>query len=302
MTTRLMAITDKESWLEKRKAYVTATESASLFGLQMPSLPTAYELWHIKRGLIGNDIEINSRMLWGQRLEHAIAEGIAEDNDFELTPLDYFAYDDDDKIGSSFDYAIKCQEHGRALLEVKTTAYRDYKAKFIEDDESGFIEAPPYYEVQCQHELELLKEEQSHGRPKYDSICLAVFIMDTREVKLLWRERDKEFGAAIRSKVKDFWSSDEPPQPVLEKDSDLLARVHRANNNSSSLDATNDADFEVLCQTFLQENAKQKNAEKAKKIARSRIVLKMHENDTAWCNSARVSNKKKFLVTSTGEQ
>lgn len=294
MPTKLMTITDEAAWLEKRKSYVTSTESASLFALQMPSLPTAYELWHIKRGLIDGNVAENARMVWGKRLEHAIAEGIAQDNGFHLMPMNAFAYDDDAKMGSSFDYVIQLSDGTLALLEIKTVSYRDYKEKFIEDSDSDFIEAPAYYEIQVQHELECLD--------KYDRCLLAVFVMDTRDVKMLWRNRDRDMGAALRKKVREFWDMAEPPPPDMLADSDLLARMQRANSTDKAYDASADGDFEIAFMAYTQETQKEKSAEQAKKIARSRMVMAMGDCNTAWCNSGRVTNKSSFRLTERKEK
>jgi predicted phage-related endonuclease len=297
---QLMKIVDEQEWLEKRKNYVTSTEAASLFGLQMPSLPTAFELWHIKRGLIDHAVDVNARMIWGRRLEAVIASGIAQDYEFAISSLDDFAYDDADKIGSSFDYEIVCPERGPALMEIKTVSYRDYKEKFIEDDERGpdglpvFIEAPPYYEVQVQHEMEVID--------KYGWCCLAVFVMDTRDVKLLWRQRDREMGAAIRQRVREFWAMKEPPPPDLVKDSDLLARMHRANNSDKTYNGTESPEFVMAAQAYLDETAREKQADEAKKKARSQMILAMGDCNTAWCDVARISNKAQFRVTGTKEK
>jgi len=294
MKTQFVAIRDEAAWLEKRGHYVTSTESASLFGLQMPSMPTAYELWHVKRGLIDRVVDVNSRMVWGRRLEQSIAAGIAEDNGFKLLPMRSFAFDDEDKIGSSFDNVIEIPDSGHGLLEIKTVSYRDYKEKFIEDSESGFIEAPAYYEVQVQHELEVIN--------KYEYAMLAVFIMDTREVKLLYRSRDKEMGAAIRVRVKEFWEMQSPPPPDLAKDSDLLSKMQRANSKDKTYDASNDGDFELAAMAYLQEGEKEKAAKSAKDIARSKMVIAMSDHNQAFCKSARVSNKNSFRVTATKEK
>lgn len=203
MSTMITPITNEADWLELRENYITSTQSASLFGLSMPSQPTAFELWHIKRGTIDGNVVQNDRMKWGKRLEGTIAEGIAEDNGFKLVPIKAFVHDDTDKIGSSFDYLIHYGQDGMALLEIKTVAYRDYKEKFIEDDELDFIEAPEYYEVQVQHEMEVLRGLDSFKH--IDKCLLAVFVMDTREVKLLWRDYDPVMGAGIRAKVRKFW-------------------------------------------------------------------------------------------------
>jgi predicted phage-related endonuclease len=291
MTIQFISSKDEAVWLEKRKSYITSTESASLFNLQMPSMPTAFELWHIKNGLKSNDIEVNSYMQWGRIMQAAIEAIIKEDNpDWKIRPMETFAYDDVCKMGSSFDNVIETAR-GIGLLEIKTTSYRDYKAKFTEDDETDFIECPPYYEVQGQHQLEMIN--------KYDYVCFAVAILDTREIKYIFRDRDVKMGGIIRNKIKEFWAMKEPPPPDLEKDSDLLALMHRANSNNSSYNAMEDTDFNMAALSYIEATTKAKAAETAKKIARSQMILAMGENNSAYSASARVNNNKSFRVTAT---
>lgn len=293
---KLHHITDEDEWLNMRKKYITSTEIASLFGVEMPSMPTAYELWHTKNGKYESEIVENERMIWGRRLEEPVARGIAEDNGFKIKKLDVFACDDDLRMGSSFDYEIIQKDGRKGLLEIKTVAYKEYVQKFIEDSELDsegqpfFIEAPEYYEFQVQHQLEIFD--------KYDFACLAVFILDTRQTKLIWRERDKEMGAAIRKKIKEFWDLKSPDGLLdLERDSELFARFHRAHNVDASYDATDDDEFELAAITYIQEHEREKAAKAEKNIARSTMLLKMGTCNSAWCNKARVSNKSRFQVT-----
>lgn len=292
MSVKMLPIADEATWLEWRKGYITSTEAASLFGLQMPSMPTAFELYHQK---ITKEIEpsndVNARMIWGRRLEDVIARGIAEDEGWTITPMNMFAADDDAKMAASYDFEGECPERGKFNLEIKTISYRDYVAKFIEDDETDFIEAPAYYEVQVQCQMELDR--------RHELSCIAVFIMDTREYKLLWRKRDAHMGAKIKAKIKHFWHSGEVPTPDLEKDSDLLARMQRANSNDKSFNAMEHEEFDVWARTYIDANSRIKAAESDKKISRSKMLLAMEDCNTAWCENARVSNKGSFRVTET---
>lgn len=310
--TKIFQITDREYWLDKRAKYVTSTESASLFGLQMPSRPTAYELWHLKNGLIDEADIDNNYLAWGREMEPAIMRLIqAENPEWDIKPMHGFAYDDEDRIGSSFDYVATIPAEivktflpnlkikgktATGLIEIKMTNYRNWMEKFICDDEIDpetkrpvFIEAPPYYEVQCQHELETLD--------KYDFIILAVAVVDYRTLHYIWRARDRDFGKAIRDKIKEFWAMQEPPAPDLEADSDLLARMHRANAMDEEKDLTEDNDADILLAAYLQESEKEKAAKDAKKRMRSEIILKMGDCNTAWTEGHKVSNKSSFRVT-----
>lgn len=292
MTVKMLPIADEETWLEWRKNYITSTEAASLFGLQMPSMPTAFELYHQKvtKEIEPSD-EVNSRMVWGRRLEDVIARGIAEDEGWTIKPMNMFAADDESKMAASYDYEAECPDRGKFNLEIKTVAYRDYKMNFIEDDESDFIEAPAYYEVQVQSQMELDR--------RHDLSCIAVFIMDNRDYKLLWRKRNPEMGAKIKAKIKHFWHSGEVPAPDLEKDSDLLARMQRAINTDKAFNGVEHDDFEMYALAYIDANERIKNAESQKKIARSQMLLAMGDCNTAWCDSARITNKSSFRVTKT---
>ena len=76
---REILVPDNEAqWLEWRKADLTSTEIAALFGAS--PYTTVYELYHRKAGALPAEaFEVNERMKWGNRLEAAIAAGIAED-------------------------------------------------------------------------------------------------------------------------------------------------------------------------------------------------------------------------------
>lgn len=292
MTVKMLPIGDEETWLKWRKNYITSTEAASLFGLQMPSMPTAFELYHQKiTKEIESNTEVNQRMIWGRRLEDVIARGIADDEGWIITPMNMFAADDAYHMAASYDFEAECPERGKFNLEIKTISYKDYKEKFIEDDETDFIEAPAYYEVQVQCQMELDR--------RHELSCIAVFIMDTRDYKLLWRKRNPEMGAKIKAKIKHFWESGEVPAPDLEKDSDLLTQMQRANSSDKAFNGMEHDDFDVWARTYIDANARIKAAKRDKKIARSQILIAMDDCNTAWCESARITNKSSFRVTET---
>jgi hypothetical protein len=67
----------QDHWLQLRTQDVTSTESAALFG--MSPYVTQFELWHRKKSGEQPEFKTNERMRWGNRLEAAIAHGIAEE-------------------------------------------------------------------------------------------------------------------------------------------------------------------------------------------------------------------------------
>ena len=104
MTTMIITPDNHEHWLQMRQQDVTSTESACLFG-ESPYM-TRFELWHAKRSGQARAFKQNERMLWGNRLEAAIAHGIADEQGWQISPLKEYMRDPDLRMGSSFDFVI----------------------------------------------------------------------------------------------------------------------------------------------------------------------------------------------------
>ena len=94
----------EEKWLETRKFYINSTESAALFNLS-PYL-TAFELYHLKTGNIEDGFVETERTKAGKFLESSIAEFAGAELGLEVEPFKDYLYDEDIKMGSSFDYVV----------------------------------------------------------------------------------------------------------------------------------------------------------------------------------------------------
>lgn len=279
MTTKLMNITDEQSWLDKRKGYVTSTEASAIWGLNANL--THYEMWHIKRGLLpAVQIEQNNYMLFGKLMEQVICEMINHEHpDWKISPMRVFAYDDDDKIGSSFDRVVQIPDKGTGLLEIKTTSYKYWKEEFIETDDN--IEATPKYEIQAQVELEVLN--------KYDWILICVFIADTRTLKYIFRDRDKEMGGEIRKAISEFWQSTKAPAPDFARDKSHIAKLMPKAEKGKALDATNNARITELATMYLSEKQLEKQSkENAEKFSAELLTL-VEDAQYVWTNHHKIS-------------
>ena len=96
---------NEEAWLEMRLLDVTSTEISALFGC-CPYL-SKWELWHNKKDRTSNEFKENKRMKWGNRLEPAIAYGVAEDLGVKIKPMNEYIRLTDIRAGSSFDFQIE---------------------------------------------------------------------------------------------------------------------------------------------------------------------------------------------------
>lgn len=269
-----MEISDEASWLEKRKHYVTSTEVAALYG-ENPYM-TAFKLYHIKRGNIEQaDLFGNNFIRFGKLVEPVIAEMIRIENQtWVIEPCNLFAYDDEDRIGSSFDYWVTI-DGKRGLLEIKSTSYSEYKRKYKED------EAPVHYEIQAQVELELM--------PDAAFIVQACFLSDTRSLKYIHRQRDAEMGKAFRRAVREFWAMDEAPPIDYSRDKSILAKVAPLCDQEKTVDFTQDHTATELIAMYKAERDAEalckKNAEKFYCM----VLERMGNARYAWTNFHKVT-------------
>jgi len=280
MATEYFEITDEASWLEKRKGYITSTQISALFGLS--TYNTAFELYHISRGNIEQEFKENNFMLFGKIIEQPICEMInIEHPDWEIAPFDVFAYDDDDKIGSSFDRIVMI-DGKKYLLEIKSISYGEYKKKFTEHSADD-IEASPHYECQMATEMELVKDDGFHG------VVMAIFILDTREMKYLFRTHDAEMGAALRQSVRDFWALEEQPEPDYAMDKSIIARVCPALNPDLQMDATKNNRITELAAQYKTSKELVKQEDKAADAAYAELLILLKDARYAWTNGHKIS-------------
>ena len=280
MATEFMRIEDEASWLEKRKGYVTSTQMAALFGLSKYN--TAFELYHISRGNIEAEIKENNFMKFGKIIEAPICEMIKiEHPDWIINDYPYFAYDEKDKIGSSFDRVVEID--GKSyLLEIKSISYSEYKENFTEHSADD-IEALPQYEVQMHMEMELTKDSG------FDGVVMAIFILDTRTLRYIFRKYDPEVGAELRSAAREFWALTEWPTPDYLRDKSIISRVCPEIDPEFQLDATKDNRITELAAQYKASKDLIKQEEAAADAAYAEITVLVGKAKYAWTNDYKIT-------------
>lgn len=240
MTLEIITPDNEAHWLEMRKLDVTSTESAALFG--MSPYMTHFELWHTKKANLENVFSSNERMLWGNRLESAIAHGIAEEQGWEIKPLKEYYRLPDLRMGSSFDFVITNLPDGPAHLEIKNVDFIAFRDGWIEHD-NGAIEAPEHIEMQVQHQM---------GVSGFKRSFIGALIAGNRGV-VLERERDEAVIAAIKAKVSGFWytvdNNVEPPA-MMPEDAEAVIRLNQYAKPGKILDAGADANIASLVSDY----------------------------------------------------
>ena len=257
-------------WLAARNLDITSTEVSALFGLS--PYQTVLELWHRKHSQ--NDVEFNQseRMLWGTRLESAIAEGIAQDKKWIIRPMKEYVRDTELRMGSSFDYSIEGFFNSndplnpvktKGLLEIKNVDYIQFKNKWG-DPEDEDVEAPPHIELQVQHQLAVSQR----------TTAFIGVLIGGNTVKVLKRKADKEIIAQIKQKIKEFWASieaNEPPPPEFEKDAAFIAQLYSFAEADKKMEAT--PEIEELAEKYKIIQAQEKSIAQAKETIKAQLLM-----------------------------
>lgn len=257
----ILAFTTEAAWLEARKQDVTSTESAALFG--MSPYMTAFDLWHRKHSGLTPDFKSNERMQWGNRLEAAIAHGIAEEQGWEIKPLKEYMRNPEARIGSSFDFVIT--NLGEPVhLEIKNVDFLAFRDGWIEHDD-GTIEAPEHIEMQVQHQMAVSGFKRSF---------IGAFIGGNRGV-VIERERDEAVIAAIKAKVAEFWASVDAhrePAPMMPGDAEVVIRLNQYAKPGKILDAGDDEKITALVAKYKQAALAEAEAAEDKEVAKALLL------------------------------
>lgn len=261
MTTDIIPFTTQDAWLTARKLDVTSTESAALFG--MSPYTTHFALWHAKRSGLAREFKVNERMKWGNRLEAAIAHGIAEEQGWEIKPLKEYMRDPDARLGSSFDFVIT--NLGEPVhLEIKNVDYLAFRDGWIEHDD-GSIEAPEHIEMQVQHQMAVSGFKRAY---------IGAFVAGNRGV-VIERERDEAVIAAIRHKVAAFWrtvDAGDEPDAIMPGDAEAVIRLNQYAQPGKILDVGTDANIAALVSEYKRAAAAESTAAEDKEVAKAELL------------------------------
>lgn len=251
---------NEQDWLDMRKQDVTSTEVAALFGCS-PYI-TAFELWHRKKDNRSVVLEQNERMKWGNRLQDAIAAGIAEDEGWEIRRMTEYIHDTDLRLGASFDFEYTIESFS-GILEIKNVDGLAFRDGWLVEGEN--VEAPPHIEIQVQTQLAL--SEKKHSR-------IGALIGGNRIV-VIEREPDQAVIHQIKERVKKFWESiaaNRPPTPDFARDAAFISKLYGYAQPGSVISAEGNQHILSLALQYREAGAKEKAAKTAKDAAKAEIL------------------------------
>lgn len=270
-------ITSSEAeWLALRDKDLTSTEAAALFGCS--PYATAFDLFHRKRGQLVVEFETNDRMKWGNRLESAIAMGIAEDHGLVVEPFKAYMRIPSLRMGSSFDFKITglaegfngdetfrdlFREHGEGIMEVKNVDGLQFRRAWIADGED--MEAPPHIELQVQHQQEVADLEWTIVAP----------LVGGNTPRPFARLRDRAVGKMIVERVTAFWAqvdSGRAPEPDYAQDAGTIAKL-LYQDNGQEIDLSENERLAELADIHAQASADEKAAKERKDAAKAESLM-----------------------------
>jgi len=255
----------RDEWLALRHKYVSSTESAALLG--MSPYITAFELAVAKKAPAPTPnesterIDGGARIVWGARLEDAVAKGIAEDYGVSVRRMSGYATDDEFRMGSSFDYEViglkedfvgkgdlrdLYRQHGTGVLEIKNVDALVFRNEWKESSETSIgYEVPEHIEIQVQHQLHCIGRRWA---------AIGVLVGGNR-AEVVIRLRDEQVGKYIQAKVAKFWKELESgimPPVELPRDAGIIKALYSYAEPGKVLDFAGAVQNEALEQMAVQ--------------------------------------------------
>lgn len=276
---KLIKPTDHAHWLALRMQVITSTDVSALFGLS-PYM-TNYELWHRKKNTEHVIFEESERMKWGNRLESAIAHGIADDMGWYVSPLKEFGVMEDLRAGSSFDFQFTDSDGVTGLLEIKNVDGLVFKGQWITEGNT-VIEAPPHIEAQVQHQLMVT------GYP----VAYIAALIGGNRVALLKRTPQENIIANIKTKITEFWQSiddNQPPEIDFNRDADFIISLNQSANPETIMDLSSNAHAEELALEYQRLGNELKTIDEKRTAIKAELITIIGENEKAISDKFTIS-------------
>lgn len=283
-----------DDWHELRLRNIGGSEIAGLFDMEQPYQLSRYGLYMVKSKQAKDDFEGNERTEWGNRLEAAIAHGIAEDNGWTIRKGGYFADPETPGLGSTLDYIIESDPEfeGPGALEIKNVDGMVFRDKWVDD------EPPEHILLQLQHQL-------AASGFQWGAIGALVNGNTTHVYKYAARPN---LIAEIRRRVNQFWQDvrDGVVPPI--DGSDNSKRIAQAINTPvkiETVDRSDDPAFAEVCREYEETRLAVKEAQEKHNLAKNRLIavyggVKQSEGN-GWRVTVSVTAAKPDRVAKPGE-
>lgn len=258
----------------ERPHHIGASELGALFG--QDERMSRYQLWHVKAGLVeAPDLEDNGRVFWGQVLEPAIAQGIAQLERWEIRPVEEYRKHPEVKgWGASLDFEITNLGADPVPLEIKNVDRLVFLN--LDDQPAGWIDYQPPVRLQLQVQGQIgCTSGARHG-------VMAVLV-GGNDPKIYHYDRHDGALARIAHEIPLFWRSIEernPPPPDFEADLATIQAIYRT-AEPDKLERFYDERLNELATLYKEAAARHSAAEKDKDRCKGEILHMIGDVETA---------------------
>jgi predicted phage-related endonuclease len=217
MITRI-PITSRDQWLGLRRADVSASQVAALFGLH-PYL-TVFGLNAEKSGveMPAPDSEA-SVIRRGNALEQVVADEVKRQRpDWDIVKATFYVRDTEARIGATPDFIVSSGGR-RGVLQVKTVG----SSKFRREWRNGSDEIAPPFWIMLQNATECMLDAEFGA---IAALVIGEYQFDTHVVLI---ERRRSAEDRIRRAVRAFWRAHDAgiePQADYGRDGDFIALLY----------------------------------------------------------------------------
>lgn len=292
MTIERIPITDREQWLNLRKADVTASSVGALFGVH--PYQTAYGLYAEKTGL-ELDEQSNAMLEWRLILESAVAAAVQRQRpDWRIIKATEYLRDPDLHLGATPDFYIEGDPRGLGVLQAKTVAPSAFKKSWTDD-------SPPFW-VALQNATELMLDR----RCKFGAVAALIIDPWKMECPIYDIPRHDGVEQRISDAVKSFWRDvmdGNEPAPDYTRDAELIAALYPAAVPGLAVDLSSDNYLPEILRERADEKARIKTAEERIKAIDAEVRHKVGAAEIAslpeFTITNKVINRKAYSVAAT---
>jgi putative phage-type endonuclease len=276
-------IENREQWLALRQRDITASVAGALLGVH--PYTTAYALYLLKIGAVGEDPEESPAMRRGRLLEPVAIAMLRENNpDWRdvASPGLYFR-DSDARLGATPD-AWALAKRGLGVVQIKSVERSVFQR--VWRDNEGEITPPLWVAVQAIVEAHLTGAEWA--------AVAALVVGFGIDLHLIEIPIHRPVVDRVKAEVTDFWDRVErrrPYPPDYGRDGALIAKLYPETETGRTIDLTRDNALPELAaeDAHLAEEVRERTTRRA--AIKSEIVAKMGDAETALFQGGRVTAK-----------
>lgn len=227
-------IGSRDQWLALRQKDITASVAGALLGIH--PYTTAYSLWALKTGLIGDDVEETPPMRRGRLLEPVAVQMLREDRpDWQISdhPIGLYFRDPVARLGATPDLFARDEKGRWGIIQIKTVEPGIFRQQW--KDEDGAVSPPLWIVIQAIVECYLCGFEWAAVAP--------MVVGHGVELPIVPVPLHDGIIDRIKGEVAAFWRLVEEgrtPEPDYGRDGGLLAQLHAGDDRIVDMSADNE--------------------------------------------------------------